>query len=81
MAEELEREENGRKPKKVRQPKGSTSTKSNTVPLSWPQVQKLWAIVMGGQLIDEFDEDSGETVYHVGIESFGKALPVLLEKL
>jgi hypothetical protein len=44
-------------------------------------VQKLWTIVMGGQLITEENEDSGEVLYHVSLEAISKAVPVLLEKL
>ena len=58
-----------------------TSAKTNTVPLTWEQVQKLWAIVMGGQIITEENEDSGEIVYHVSLDAVTKAVPTLLDRI
>lgn len=72
-------DDGGPKTKKPR--RTTTSTKTNTIPLTGDQLTKLWAIVMGGPLVIDDDPEAGETIYHVGLDSFSKALPVLLEKL
>lgn len=81
LPSEFEDDEPTRTRKKTKRSTTVASSKSSTIPLSWEQVQKLWNIVMGGHLITEEDEDTGEISYHVSLEAISKAVPVLLEKL
>lgn len=52
-----------------------------TIPLTPEQVEKLWRIVVGGRLVIDQDEETHAVVCHVSVDSFHKALPVLLERL
>lgn len=69
--------ENGQKPRKS---KAKAIEAGETIALTPEQLQKLWAIIVGGRLVIDTDAD-GFTVCHVSLESFSRALPTLLERL
>lgn len=47
--------------------------------LNQEQLSKLWGIVTGGSIV--IDEIEGRAVARVSLDSFTKALPILLERL
>lgn len=65
---------NGQSPS--RPPRGSPP---DVVTLSQEQLSKLWEVVTGGRLM--LDQIGGKPVAHVSLDSFKKALPLLLERL
>lgn len=57
----------------------STKPPAGMVTLSQEQLSKLWEVVTGGRLM--LDQIGGRVVAHVSLDSFEKALPILLERL
>jgi hypothetical protein len=49
------------------------------VTLNQDQLSKLWQVITGGRIV--IDESAGRIVAHVSLDSFEKALPILLERL
>lgn len=58
---------------------GNGQSPPGTITLNQEQLSKLWGVVTGGQLM--LDQIGGKPVAHVSLDSFQKALPVLLERL